>query len=116
MENKWKKYYSEIFKAYESECFSKMWGNHISEYGEYYIDIYKHELEERREDFAEYMHLFNKYNIKYNKNAIAIYLIHLFESLGNCDNPKSAYDVADSIILDMNNKVGFNGIQYPEDN
>lgn len=116
MEYKWKKYYSEIFKTYTSELFSKLWGRHIDEYGEYYEDVYKYELEERKEDFAEYMYLFNKYSIKYNRNAIAIYLIHIFEGLGSCDNPNGAYEIADNIIQSINDRVGFNDAWHPEGN
>ena len=114
MEFRWKKYYGEIFNTYHSEFFSKMWGNHTDEYGNKYENVFKNELILKKEDFSEYMYLFNKYGIKYNRKAIAMYIIHLFDGLKKCDYPERAYDIADMIINSIDKKSEFNNLLHPE--
>lgn len=114
MEFRWKKYYGEIFKTYQSEIFSKIWGNHINENGSEYRAIFENELRIKKEDFSEYMYLFNKYGIKYNRKAIGMYIIHLFDGLKKCDYPEGAYDIADMIINSINKKMIFNELSHPE--
>ena len=114
MEAKWKKYYSEIFRTYQSEFFRKMWGDHIDEWGEEYEEVYIHELSEMRDDFANFMYLFNKYNIDYSRDAITLQLLYLFGGLSDTSNVQGAYDMADMIIHSIIKRIGFNDVWHPE--
>lgn len=91
-----------------------MWGDHLDEWGEEYEEIYSYELEEMKEEFVIFMYLFNKYNIKYNRDSIALHLLFLFEGLGDCNCPKGAYEMADIIIISIERRIEFNNCSHPE--
>lgn len=110
---KWNRYYKEMFLVWQSEFFNKLWGDYLDEYGEEYEEVYKWELEDRRESFSGFMCLFNIYNIPYERNAIAMHILDLFESLGKCDNPDGAFEMADKVIHAINIELGFNSIKCP---
>lgn len=114
MEAKWKKYYSEMFRTYRAGFFTKMWGDHLDEWGEEYEVSFEHELEDMEKDFASFMYLFNKYNIEYNRDSVAMKIIDMFEELGNCKNVKGAYEMADMVIHAIKIKIGFNNTWHPE--
>lgn len=114
MEQKWKKYYNEIFRTYTSEFFIKLWGDYLDEYGDEYEDVYKWELKGMKSEFIEFMYLFNKYDLEYDKNAIALKIIDLFETLGDCDCVEGAYKMADMLLYSIEKRIGFNDAWHPE--
>lgn len=114
MEEKWKKYYYEIFKTYKSEFFIKLWGNNLDEYGDEYEEVYKYELASISNRFIEFMFLHQKYNIEYDENSIGMYIIEMFEGLGDCDHPEGAFEMAKLIIHSIKHRIGFNDIWHPE--
>lgn len=114
MVNKWYKYYKEIFRTYQSGFFIKMWGTDTDEYGDDYEDVYKYELRNREEHFADFMLLHQKYNIDYDERAIGLFIINMFECLGDCDYPEGAFEMARMIIYAIKHRIGFNDVWHPE--
>lgn len=82
MENKYRKYYHEMFRTYESEFFTKLWGDHLDEYEEEYTKVYKYELAEMGNYFVNFMLLHQKYKLDYDEKAIGMYILNMFEGLG----------------------------------
>lgn len=113
MEKLWRNYYSAMFRNYSYSIFDKMWGSSHDEEGEEYCEIYKKELEIKKDSFVDFMYLFNKYNLKYNRDSLALKIIELFEDLGTCSNQYSAYFIADRMLNDIDNKIAFNIVSHP---
>lgn len=114
MINKYKEYYNEMFRTYESEFFTKLWGDNLDEYGEEYIEVYNYELLSIKEEFINFMLLHQKYGIEYDERAIGMYIISLFEGLGHCDYPNGAFEIAKLIAHTIKYRIGLNDIWHPE--
>lgn len=114
MEEKWRKYYSEMFRTYKSEFFTKLWGDHLDEWGDEYEEVYKYELKNMSNYFVSFMLLHQKYKLEYDERTIGMYIIDMFEGLGGCDYPEGAFKMAKHIIYAIKHRIGFNDTWHPE--
>lgn len=113
MENKWREYYSEIFNTYTIRFFVELWGNSVDEYGVEFEEIYKNELEDMRKEFVDFMFLFNKYDMEYNRDVISIKFLDMFNRLNSFNNIEGAYAIADEIIEGIDCMCGFGYAWHP---
>lgn len=58
-------------------------GDSLDEYEEECENVYRCELNSMKSEFACFMLLFNEYKIDYNRDAIAMKIIEMFEMLGD---------------------------------
>lgn len=112
--DKWLNYYREMFVSFQSDFIDKVIGDSedINDYS--YEESYRFELFRKREEFAQFMCLFNKYNLKYDKNAIAMYIINLFKDISYHNSIDGARIMSDLIIDTIKKESSINNISCPK--
>lgn len=113
MKNLWLDYYSSMFNVLISEVFLKLCGSTEDIYGCKYTEVFKRELLVIKKDFIELMYSFNKLNLPYHEDVIAINLLRLFKPLNINTSSEGAQYIARLIINYCNLQVSFNKSNHP---
>lgn len=113
MLERYKKYYREMFNVYSNDLFLHLWGTNKDLDGNDYALTYIWELRELSDEFACYMCTLEKYNKSKTIEGIADFLLVGVDGLGDIDNTEGVYDIANSMLNAMRNRLSMNGIEHP---